>query len=678
MPLEAGAGPGEGASHASDSLPSPLCWPDSPQPLPDYPVGGRLRHFWERWQQMGAHDWVVSILRRGYNLQFRQKPPLSDHPTIQSSSKDPLRTKILEDIVGDLLQKRAIEEVKDTHSPGFYSRLFFVQKKTGGHRPVIDLSTLNTFLLIPKFKMETIHSIRQSLQTGSWTYSVDLKDAYFHVPIHPASRKYLRFTVGDGSYQFTALPFGLSTAPYIFTKVVMEVKRLFHSHNKSLYQYLDDWLGESPSRQIAHQESQELSSLCLSLGLLINWSKSDLIPTQEFLFLGALFNLEEGWIRPSQESFSNLCRITSRFLSRSSASAQAWQSLLGTLTSIEKFVPLGRLHMRPFQWHLSRHWNQSSQPQETQVPIPSEIKEALTWWTSPHNVLRGAPLHPPAPTLRIFTDASTQGWGAHAGESTIQGIWSPQEQTLHINTLEMRAISLALQHFNPPPRSHVLVATDNSSVVYYINKQGGTRSWSLWTEAQDLFRITDNLGISIRARHIPGRLNVIADQLSRAGQILPTEWSLHEGIVQSLFGRWGPPNIDLFATRYNKKCPVFVSPVPDPLALEADALSISWEGMSAYAYPPHQILTQVLSHFRKTHSCRLILVAPHWPAQMWFKTLQELAVEPPVQLPTGPRMLRQPQSDVYHSEPDILQLHAWLLVRQPSGPKDTHGLLGPE
>ena len=83
----------------------------------------------------------------------------------------------------------------DPSSPGFYSRLFFVPKKSGGHRPIIDLSILNRFLIIPKFKMESVHSIRAALDQGSFVFSLDLSDAYFHIPIHPRSRKFLRFMV---------------------------------------------------------------------------------------------------------------------------------------------------------------------------------------------------------------------------------------------------------------------------------------------------------------------------------------------------------------------------------------------------------------------------------------------------------------------------------------------------
>ena len=89
-------------------------------------------------------------------------------------------------------------------SPGFYSRLFVTPKVTGGWRPVIDLSRLNGWVELSSFRMETAQSVLRSLRPGDWMVSLDLQDAYLQVPVHPASRRYLRFCVGDAVFQFRA------------------------------------------------------------------------------------------------------------------------------------------------------------------------------------------------------------------------------------------------------------------------------------------------------------------------------------------------------------------------------------------------------------------------------------------------------------------------------------------
>ena len=113
-----------------------------------------------------------------------------------------------------LVNKNAVEPVENQNSLGFYNRLFLVPKPNNRWRPILDLSTLNTFL---NTELETPETIRTSLQAGEWVTSIDFKDAYFHIPIHNQSRKYMRFHPQGRSYQFKALPFGLSTTPMEFT-----------------------------------------------------------------------------------------------------------------------------------------------------------------------------------------------------------------------------------------------------------------------------------------------------------------------------------------------------------------------------------------------------------------------------------------------------------------------------
>jgi len=141
-----------------------------------------------------------------------------------------------------LLQKGTIEEVQVKDSPGFYSRLFVVPKPGGKWHPIINLKALNYHLKIPKFAMESLQSIWAFLLPQHFTISLDLQDAYLQIPIYHESRKYLRFFFNAQVFQFRALPFGLSTAPWLFTRVMAEVKLMAHLKGIQLFLYLDDWL----------------------------------------------------------------------------------------------------------------------------------------------------------------------------------------------------------------------------------------------------------------------------------------------------------------------------------------------------------------------------------------------------------------------------------------------------
>ena len=148
---------------------------------------------------------MVTVLRDAYRVPFLDSPPpLSrtpvSFPTYRAGSP---RAQALRQEIEGMLAKGALEIARDP-GPGFYSRLFLVEKASGGWRPVIDLSYLNEFVQLTRFKMETVASVLLSVREGDFLASLDLKDAYFQIPIHRSSRKLLRFTSEGTVYQFQA------------------------------------------------------------------------------------------------------------------------------------------------------------------------------------------------------------------------------------------------------------------------------------------------------------------------------------------------------------------------------------------------------------------------------------------------------------------------------------------
>ena len=275
--------------------------------------------------------------------------------------------------------------------------------------------------------------------------------------------------------------------------------------------------------------------------------------------------------------------------------------------------------------------------------------------------LKGADLHPQEHNVQVFTDASNVGWGTHLNQDSIKGLWSDLEKSLHINISELKAVFLALKHFRLQCQNQtVLVATDNSTVVAYINKQGQTHSVEMCALLWRIMSWCHRFKISLRARHIPGCLNVITDSLSRSTEIQSTVWSPHPWVFKRICTKWFTPQVDLFATRLNHKLPLYVSPVPDQNAWNIDALNISWSSLVAYAYPPTALLPKVIQKVRQ-YNCLLILIAPGWPGMPWFWDLVHLSVEIPLQLPASPNLLKQSSNQVFHNNSQYLNLHAWCL-----------------
>ena len=207
---------------------------------------------------------------------------------------------------------------------------------------------------------------------------------------------------------------------------------------------------------------------------------------------------------------------------------------------------------------------------------------------------------------------------------------------------------LALKSFHQViPHCHVLLSTDNTTVAAYLNKEGGARSRTLSFMATNLLDWCMKRHVSLTARFVPGKLKVLADCLSRKGQIVHTEWTLHKGTLSQIFQFWETPHLDLFATRLNNRLPVFVSPFHDPQAWAVDAMSLSWEGMIAYAFPPIPLLMKVLVKMEK-ETCLVILIAPCWESHPFFPMLLSLLVAPAIRIPIGEDLLIQPHSRLSH------------------------------
>ena len=230
-----------------------------------------------------------------------------------------------------------------------------------------------------------------------------------------------------------------------------------------------------------------------------------------------------------------------------------------------------------------------------------------------------------------------------------------------LNVLELKAVSLALRDFKDQCQNQtVLVATDNSTVVAYINKQGGSYSAEMCALLWKIMTWFHHYHITLKARHIPGCLNVMADLLSRSNQVQSTEWSLHPQVFKQICQKWFTPHVDLFATHLNHKLPLYVSPVPDPKAWDIDALNINWTNLTAYAYPPTALLHKVIQKIKQCH-CLIIVIAPGWPGMPWFWDLVQLSTEIPLQLPVSTTLLKQSHKYVFHNNPQQLNLHAWCL-----------------
>ena len=411
----------------------------------------------------------MEVLRRGYLIPFARVPPVSQEP-IPMPSYAPMSTKgvALGEVTRALISKGAVE-LAPLPFPGFYSRLFVVWKTSESWRPVIDLSHLNRFLASSPFKMETIQSVLLLVRPGDWMVSIDLKEAFLQIPVHPESRKYLRFVAFGRVYHFRALCFGLASAPQVFTRVMAPVSSILHSMGIRLCRYLDDWLIQSSSREAVLHDLQVVLDLCMELGIVVNPEKSNFVPSQKVLYLGTVLDSRTLVASPSPDRIARLLSLGGEFLSSVQQPAACWRSLLGALSSLTHLVPGGGLRMRSLQFQLHRHWDQVED--STLVSWTPACRLDLLWWLDELRLQRGVSLAQVSPDLDFWSDASDVGWGGHLGPEVVSGLWSPDEVGVSINARELLAMEKGLLHFQSSLRgSTVAIYMDNSTAVAYLRK----------------------------------------------------------------------------------------------------------------------------------------------------------------------------------------------------------------
>ena len=463
------------------------------------PVGGRLSNFVEEWKRITNDPYVLSIVAKGYRLRFTSPPLLRQTPWEIRSPQDPQEILGMWEQITLMLQKNEITEVPPD-SPGFYSNVFLVRKASGGWRPVIDLKNLNAHIHAPHFRMFRTSSVLSSVEKGDYAFKIDLQDAYFHVPIHPSSRKYLRFAFENRVYQFEVLPFGLNTAPQVFTRLGHTVTAYLHRQGVSVIPYLDDWLVHHPDRQILLRHQALLIDTLDLVGFILNRKKSELDLTQDLQFLGIHLRLDLGRSLLPESKAGEIVACARHLSSLKVLNYSQVSHLMGSLNWASGLIPLGRLYLRPLQRHFHSLGltNQFTPPSKSD---PVVLANLLPQWLDPHFLTSGIPIRPFQADYTIFMDASIQGWGAHMGDSKISGTWTRIDRKLHISCLELKAVTCALQHWAPLLQGHqVMVATDNSTVVSYINKQGGTHSTSLLRLTVELF-----LWLRVTRHNSPGK-----------------------------------------------------------------------------------------------------------------------------------------------------------------------------
>ena len=440
-----------------------------------------LFKFFYQWGSIIFNKFVLNMVL-GHHLQLWSHPPLFGNFWQFNVKVATAHHPIIEKEVDELLAKGAIEP--SSCGGGFYSSMFVVPKHTGGLRPILNLKHVNCYMHIPSFKMPVIRHVQQLVQHGDCAFSIDLQDAYLHIPIVRYHHHFLQFVWHNVPHQWKVLPFGLATAPQVFTALTKAILFLCHHKGFCIVIYLDDILVLVCSKWVGKRAHSFLCSLLVRLGLYINFSKSDLCHTQPFYFLGLCWETVCLSVSLPPDKLVDIQQLALSLLQSQHLKVHRVMSFLGKAN----FCNNGDSYL----WHLC------CVIQNVMLHVyhfPTHLFSRVHFFLS-------------FPTHWTFY---FQGSGLPLSFS---GSSSGSVCMAHIALQDLQAIAMMLCRIAFHLSGKVVILyLDNSTAKVYLCNQGGTVSPFLSRLACWILSLTGKHGITLILAYIPTHLNVEANYL---------------------------------------------------------------------------------------------------------------------------------------------------------------------
>ena len=488
-------------------------------------------------------SWLCNGFSRGFSIGFSE-----DAPELRSSHSNMLSATEHHQVVSDYLAKELNYEhllLANSSAEGFtrqvnihVSPLGVIPKKGRPNcwRLIMDLSAplghsvndgiAKELCSLHYASLDDAAAKVSELGQGALLAKMDIRQAYRNIPVAPEDKHLLGLRWEGQTYIDQVLPFGLRSAPMIFSAIADGLLWIMKKKGTSwAIHYIDDFLiVGAPHSDECLQNTLIMQSVCEHAGLPMEPSKS-VGPDTSLVFLGIEIDSVRGELRLPLEKLSHLQDQITQWKGRKACRKRELLSLIGSLSHACKVVRAGRTFLR-------RLIDLSTKAARLDhfIRLNAEARADIEWWyhfIGPWNgvsLLSALSKEPPAAT--IFSDASGHwGCGALWGPYWLQQKWDERAEPHHISVKELTPIVMAMaiwgHHFKGRT---VLVRSDNSAAVAAINSQS-----SCVREMAHLLRclafIAARYHLRVTASHIPGSQNLMADALSR--NKLSTFFSLH-------------------------------------------------------------------------------------------------------------------------------------------------------
>ena len=610
---------------------------------PENFVGGKTSLNYDSWCELNVGEWVLDKIDG-------VKPKLDVDPSdikpkaeINFSSDDDI---CVRKEIDKLLMKSVIRPVSPSQNQ-VISNVFVREKKDGSYRMILNLKNLNICVEKIHFKLENLNDAISLMKPNCYFASLDLKDAYYSVKIHPEFTKYFRFYFHGVLYEFLALPQGYRDSPRIFTKILKPILSHLRGLGFEIVMYIDDSLLLGDTEELCRLAVNRTCKLLDSLGFTIHPVKSVFKPTQTIEFLGFVLNSVTMTVTLSEYKMKKIIQACSDLLEYTKVSIQFLAEVIGQLVASQPGVWIAPLFYKRLETLKNKALKDNRGDYSAYTLLNQEARDDVNWWI--HN-LDGfsTPVIRQKPNVVVTSDASKQGWGAECDGVTTGGMWTSTESNLHINLLELKAALFALKAFCKNQKHIcILLRSDNSTTVAHINHKGSVKC-----EAHKLIRelwlwCLDNDNFVV-ATFLPGALNKEADYQSRIDRH-QIEWKLNEKVFDKIMRKFGPCDVDLFASRVNNQLACYVSWEPDPYAWAIDSFTLDWSCCIGFIFPPFALILKVLQKIEHDEAVG-VLVVPLWTSQAWFPKLLRLLIDHPVLLSPRHNLLIHPLSGQEHPQ----------------------------
>ena len=496
-----------------------------------------------------------------------------------------------------------------------------VPKKNGKLRLILDLRHVNKFLHKFKFKFESLADAAMLMQPNDLLCSADLTNGYWQLRMRKDTYEYLGFEWKGQFYVFKVLPFGLSTAPYVFAQTMRAFSAVLRNHGFRLLNYLDDFLFIlGPDRPRAEAQMKQILSWFKKSGLCVNVEKSVLTPCTRIECLGfeidtvkGVFEVTETRWSAFQHQLLKVCdwkgTMPVREVAKVTGHLASFKLVLGNLARF-RCRELYRIILPAAQsllWHLH-------------VSIDAPAWNELMFWRQAPRSLFSTSLWPgpSAAEVDVFCDASGTGWGGHMNKLQAKGHFPADVCEDSSGRRELFAIFHTLQSFQRVLKSQrICIKTDSQNAMSVLQK--GSAKPHMHRPAVAISELCATLDVKFTVVWIPRAQNQLADDLSKQIEYT-SDWQLNPKFCAILQKRWHKIEVDRFAASHNAQCARFNALYYCPGVEAVDAFAQNWSSVFNWWNPPFSLIGRVLCKIQQDDA-KGILIVPYWPSAWWWPML---------------------------------------------------------